>query len=516
MPSPSHYLLIASSLLIFLGPSLQANDTVKPNILLIMADDMGYSDIGCYGSEIATPNIDRLAHEGLRFRQFYNNSKCMTTRASITTGLYPQRDNGKIEMLDDSMFTIADAMNKAGYYTFLSGKWHLGASKGHRPIDRGFQEFYGLMDGCSNFFNPVQPDPKFKGGKVRVFGHNDKLIKNFPSDYYATDAFTDHAIAQIKKSVAEKKPFFGHITYTAPHYPLHAKPEDIVKYKGLYKDGWHSLRKQRYQRMIEMGVIDKSLKLSPQDPRMSKWDSRKNKDWDQSLMEVYAAMVDSMDQNIGRILNTLDDTGTSENTLVLFISDNGGCAEMPGGDNNISHIPGTKEFYTACGPSWAIAQNTPFKRYKANMHEGGICTPCIIRWPAKIKANTWTKAIAHIIDLQPTCMAIAGLDPVNAIPSGKRQLDGENILALLEGKEFKRKKPLFFQYGKTRALRDGEWKAVYEDKWMLFNISEDRTELNDLAAKYPERMTAMIKSWEAWAKNTGVPTKTKKSKKKKK
>ena len=486
------------------------NANTKPNILLIMADDMGYSDIGCYGSEIQTPNIDRLANEGMRFRQFYNNSKCMTTRASLVTGLYPQRDNGKIEMLDNSMFTIADAMNKAGYYTFLSGKWHLGSRKGHRPIDRGFQEFYGLMDGCSNFFNPVQPDPKFKGGKTRVFGHNDKLIRSFPDDYYATDAFTDHAIEQIKKATSENKPFFGHITYTAPHYPLHAKAEDIAKYKGRYKEGWHVLRNERYQRMTEMGVISASVKLTPEDPRMQSWDSRKNKDWDQSLMEVYAAMVDSMDQNIGRILKTLDQTGVSENTLVLFISDNGGCAEMPGGDNNISHIPGPKKFYTACGPSWANAQNTPFKRYKVNMHEGGICTPCVVRWPAKIKANSWADSIAHVIDLQPTCMALAGLDPGKDIPSDKRQLDGENILSIFEGQNYVRKKPLFFAYGKTRAMRQGKWKIVYENKWQLFNISEDRSELNDIADQHPEKLKNMISNWDQWAQRTGLGKKSKK------
>ncbi|MCH2204701.1 MAG: arylsulfatase [Lentisphaerales bacterium] len=502
--------LIIATLLMALGLTAQE----KPNIILMMADDMGYSDIGCYGGEIKTPNLDRMAREGIRFRQFYNNAKCTTTRASITTGLYPQRDNGGIEMLDNSMFTIADAMNKAGYFTFMSGKWHLGSKSGHRPIDRGFQEYYGLMDGCANFFNPVQRDPKFKGGKVRVFGHNDKLINEFPDDFYQTDAFTDHAVEQIKKAVAAQKPFFGKIMYTAPHYPLHAKPEDIAKYKGRYKDGWHVLRNERYQRQLEMGVIDKSTKLHPEDPRMKDWDSRKNKDWDQALMEVYAAMVDSMDQNIGKILKVLDETGTADNTLILFISDNGGCAETPGGDNNISHSPGPKEFYTACGPSWATAQNTPFKRHKVNMHEGGINTPCVVRWPAKIKPNTWTDSVAHIIDLQPTCMAMAGLDPVKDIPADKRQLDGENILPIFEGQPFKRQKPLFFEFASTRAVRDGDWKAVYEKEWLLYNIAEDRTEMNNVAVQYPERLASMSNSWDEWAKKTGAPTDAKKSKKK--
>ena len=204
------------------------------------------------------------------------------------------------------------------------------------------------------------------------------------------------------------------------------------------------------------------------------------------------------------MLKTLDQTGVSKNTLVLFISDNGGCAEMPGGDNNISHTPGPKEFYTACGPSWANAQNTPFKRFKVNMHEGGICTPCVVRWPAKIKANSWTDSIAHVIDLQPTCMTLAGLDPVKDIPSDKRQLHGESILSIFEGENYVREKPLFFAYGKNRAMRQGEWKIVYEKKWHLFNISEDRSELNDIADQHPEKLKKMIKDWDQWAQRTGI------------
>ena len=490
-------------LLLLLSCGLGAQE--KPNIIIILCDDMGYSDIGCYGSEIQTPNIDRLAKEGLRFRQFYNNAKCMTTRASIVTGLYPQRDNASIELLDDKMFTIADVMNKAGYSTIMSGKWHLGSKHGHRPIDRGFSEYYGLMDGCCNFFDPVQRDPKFKGGRKRVFGHNDKLISEFPEDYYTTDAFTDHAVEHIKKAISQKKPFFAHITYTAPHYPLHAKAQDIAKYKGRYKDGWHKLRQERYKRMIEMGVIDKSVKLPPEDNKTKKWESRKNKEWDESLMEVYAAMVDSVDQNIGKLLKVLDETGSAENTLVLFISDNGACSETPGGENNYSHKPGPKQYYTACGPSWANAQNTPFRRYKSNMHEGGVITPCVVRWPAKIKAATWTDSVAHIIDLQPTCMVMAGLDPVRDIPQHKRQLDGENIMAIFEGRKFIRKKPLFFEFSRTRAVRDGDWKLVFEGKWSLYNLKNDRTELHDLASKYPEKVSDMSMAWSQWAKRTGAP-----------
>lgn len=503
------------NLLILLLLCLGLNAQDKPNIILIMADDMGYSDLGCYGGEINTPNLDKLAYEGMRFRQFYNNAKCTTTRASIVTGQYPKRSNHSINLLDNSMFTIAEAMNKAGYYTILSGKWHLGSNEGHRPIDRGFQEYYGLMDGCSNFFNPVQPDPKFKGGRVRAFGHNDKRIYEFPENYYTTDAFTDHAIKHINKAVDDKKPFFLHITYTAPHYPLHAKPEDIAKYEGKYKDGWHKLREERYKRMIEMGVIDKSVKLAPEEKSTKNWETRKNRGWDEKLMEVYAAMVDSMDQNIGRVMKTLDEAKIADNTLIMFISDNGGCAETPGGDNNISHIPGPKEYYTAVGPSWANAQNTPFRKYKSNSHEGGVATPCIARWPKVIKAGSWTNSVAHIIDFQPTFMKMGGLDPVKDIPEGKSALDGEDIRSIFEGKDFVRKKPLYFEWAGTRAVRDGDWKVVYNKgtkKWELFNMAEDRTEVNDLIAKYPEKADNMIAAWNKWADEHGLVKKKKKKK----
>ena len=501
----------------FLLFSLTLGAQERPNIILIMVDDMGYSDIGCYGSEIKTPALDRMAAEGLRFRQFYNNAKCMTTRASIVSGIYPQRDGHSIHLLRNDMFTIADAMNKAGYNTIMSGKWHLGSKVGERPIDRGFSEYYGLIDGCSNFFNPVQPDPKFKGGRVRVFGHNDKLITQFPEDYYTTDAFTDHALQHIKKSLDEKKPYFLHLTYTAPHYPLHAKPEDIAKYKGRYKDGWEKLNAERYARQLELGVIDKSVKPAAADPRVKSYASRPHKDWEEKRMEVYAAMVDSVDQNIARILKLLDETKSADNTLIMFISDNGACAETPGGDNP-KQIPGPKEFYSHCGPGWAWAQNTPFRRYKSNMHEGGICTPCVVRWPRVIKANSWTDSVAHIIDLQPTFMKLAGLDPVKDVPLDKRQFDGEVMDSIFRGQPYKRAKPLFFEYQGTRAVRDGDWKACYERKsgWRLYNIAEDRTELKNLSAKHPERLKEMAAAWDAWAAKTGLGKKLKKSNKGKK
>ena len=280
----------------------QAVISKKPNIIIIMADDMGWSDIGCYGGEIQTPNIDRLAAEGLRLTQFYNNAKCTTTRASLMTGLYPRKGGRGIQLLNDKMVTISEVLNEVGYQTALSGKWHLGSTFPNRPIDRGFDEYYGLMDGCCSYFNPIERDPDFKGGRIRVFGHNDQIInKPFPENYYTTDAFTDHAIKIIRRFANNRTPFFLKISYTAPHYPLHAKSKDIAKYKSKYLDGWDQLRQDRHQRLIKAGLVDPNWQIWKHDPKAYTWNTA-NPEWEDLRMATYAGMIDSMDQNIGRVL----------------------------------------------------------------------------------------------------------------------------------------------------------------------------------------------------------------------
>ena len=286
----------------------------RPNIILIVADDMGYSDISPYGGEIHTPNLQRLAEEGLRFTQFYNNAKCTTTRASLLSGMYP-RNNGN--SIPSEMPTIAEALRAAGYRTGMSGKWHLGNKPPQRPLDRGFEEYYGLMDGAVNYFNPALPDPPFKGGKVRTFAHNDKLITEFPTNFYTTDFFTSHAIETIRRFAKAEKPFFIHLAFNAPHYPLHAWPEDIAKYRGKYKMGWEELRRQRHARQLAMGLLDPRWKLSPTDSKSYDWASA-NQDWEDLRMATYAAMVERMDQNIGCVLKTLDQLGTANNTIIFF------------------------------------------------------------------------------------------------------------------------------------------------------------------------------------------------------
>ena len=481
------------------------NETPRPNIVLIMCDDMGFSDIGCYGGEIRTPNLDRMADEGMRFTQFYNCAKCTTTRAALLTGLYPRQ--GKGGLLRGEMVTLAEVLAGAGYQTSLSGKWHLGSRAPRRPIDRGFDEYYGLMDGCCNFFNPVQPDPKFKGGRVRVFGHNDRLIKKFPKDYYTTDAFTDHAVKSIGRFVKTGKPFFVHVCYTAPHYPLHAKAEDIAKYKGKYTSGWDALRRERHKRQIEMGIIDPKWKLPPRPREASSWKDAKHKDWQDLRMAVYAAMIDSMDQNIGRILEALEKSGARENTLILFLSDNGGCAERPGGEDP-RRIPGPGQYYTTCGPGWAHAQNTPFRRYKSWMHEGGISTPLIARWPKTIKAGTMTKQVGHIIDFMPTFAELAGAKyPGSRKGQAILPVEGKSLAPVFRGKKRKGHETLYWEYAANRAIRQGDWKAAWDRgvrRWELYNLADDRTESNDLASKHPDRTAEMSRQWLAWAKRTGA------------
>jgi len=475
----------------------------RPNILLIMCDDMGWSDLGCYGSEINTPNIDRLAAEGVRFRQFYNNAKCTTTRASVVTGLYPRREGS---LLKTNMVTLGEVLGSAGYQTSLTGKWHLGSKAPTRPIDRGFDDFYGLLDGCCNFFNPSQPDPDYKGGRIRVFADNDQLVTEFPDDFYTTDAFTDHAIATIRRFAANDAPFLLHLCYTAPHYPLHAKPEDIAKYRGKYSAGWDQLRRDRHERQLAMGLVEPKWGLSGPDSRAYPWETA-NHERDELRMEVYAAMIDCVDQNIGRLMRTLDELAIDDNTLVMFLSDNGGCAEEPEGRDNTDPA-GPGEYYTAVGPSWGWAQNTPFRRYKVWMHEGGISTPLVVRWPAVVEPGTMNNQVGHIMDFMPTFVEVAGATYPKEF-NGHEILptEGLSLVPILEGRERAGHDTLYWEFSRNRAIRRGKWKAAWDSlvrEWELYDVVADRTEMKNLATRYPERVTELSEAWYAWADSTGV------------
>jgi len=487
----------------------------RPNIVLILADDVGYSDVGCFGGEIRTPNVDRLAAEGLRFTQFYTNSVCITARASLLTGLYPRWPTPEQSniLLAPTMVTIGELLSCAGYQTALSGKWHMGHKAPHRPIDRGFDEYYGLLDGCCNYFDPAQRDPAFEGdsgaagGGFRFWGHNDRRITEFPHDFYATDAITDHAVANIRRFSRQDQPFFLHVCYTAAHSPLHARPADINRYKGRYAIGWDEVRRQRFRRQINLGLMQDTWELPPREPEVLSWDEEPNRAWQESLMEVYAAMVDSMDQGIGRILQALEDVGAANNTVVIYLSDNGGCAEQAGGDDP-TNIPGPKQHYVSCGAGWAYAQNTPFRRYKEWVHEGGIATGLVVRWPEVVKPNTITHQVGHVIDFMPTLVEIARAE-YPAIFRGQAVIpvEGTNLMPILHGQQRAEHDALFWEWSGSRAVRHGKWKLAWDaylEQWELYDLQADRTECNDLAQQQPDRVTRMSQTWRAWADRTGV------------
>jgi arylsulfatase len=503
--------------------SFAASGGVRPNIILIMADDMGFSCISPYGGEIRTPNLQRLADEGLRFTQFYNNAKCTTTRASLLSGMYPRNQGNSIPL---DMPTLGEAMRAAGYRTALSGKWHLGSKPPQRPVDRGFDEYYGLMDGCCNFFNPARRDPDFKGGRVRAFGHNDRIITEFPTNYYSTDAFTDHAIATIRRFTAESKPFFLHLAFTCPHYPLHAPPEDIARYRSRYTLGWDVMREQRYARQKALGLWDRMPTLSGPDSKAYAW-AEANQDWEDLRMATYAAMVDRMDQNIGRLMNAVKDLGIDDNTVSMFLSDNGGCTEEPGGRDDTQQ-PGIASTYTAVGPSWGWAQNTPFRRYKSWVNEGGISTPFIVRWPggkvgravpsapaggAQTRGlatpGAITHQVGHIMDVLPTCLELAG-GSLPAQFNGKPTppLEGRSLVPVLHGRTREPHPELCWEWSGNCAIRRGNWKLVWDTlnksrQWQLYDLATDRTELNDLAGQKPELVGELKAAYERWARATG-------------
>ena len=494
----------------------------RPNVLLILCDDLGYSDIGCYGGEIRTPHLDRLAAEGMRFSQFYNCAVCVTTRSALLTGLYPRNIRNKAQRIRPDMITLGEAMRRAGYATSLTGKWHLGNLKPSRPIDRGFDEYYGVLDGCCNFFNPAKPDPVFyNGGRHRPFAHNGQAITNFPADYYTTDAFSDHAIKTIKRYSKGDKPFFVHLCYTAPHFPLHALPEDMARYKGKYTDGYLTLRERRYRRQAELGLFASPAPvLSPTDrrtgdfrydydvPNWSKLDTAERQR-EEDRMEAYAAMVDRMDQGIGLVLEALEETGEADNTVVMFLSDNGGCASWPrpsseeGFNEYNRDIPvGDGRGYEFVGKGWGWAQNAPFRRFKTWTYEGGIATPMIIRWPGKVTAGKVTHQVGHIIDLMPTLLELAGSDYPKEY-NGERivPVEGRSLLPIFHGKQREPHESIRWELYGNRAVRQGDWKLVWgasDKQWELYDLKSDRSETVNLAVDFPSRVKSMAADWESW------------------
>lgn len=499
------------------GNAIAPSADKRPNIVLVLADDMGYSDIGCYGSEIHTPVLDRLAKEGLQFTQAYNTARCCPSRASLLTGLYAHQTGighmttedehnfdyglpGYRGVLNRNCVTIAEALRPAGYHTWMTGKWHVGTERGNWPLDRGFDRYYGIIRGGSNYFKPAP--------ETRLASDNE-LVPEVPEDFYTTDAFTDNAIRFIEEQ-NDERPFFLYLAYNAPHWPLHAPKEEIEKYRGNYLKGWDALREERYARQQASGLIDTRWKLTERDLDVPAWDTlpqERKEDLDYR-MAIYAAQVDRMDQNIGRLVASLEKAGKMDNTLLLFLSDNGGCAEGGKFGGGPSEQLGTKEgYFLTYGQGWANASNTPFRRYKHWVHEGGIAPPFIAHWPKGIaeRAGTRVNQPLHIIDLMPTCLELAGADypkeyEGNTIPS----MAGKSIMPLLRDGDKPIHDALYWEHEGNCAVRRGDWKVVSaysekERKWEFYNLKEDRTETNDLSEKQPEILAALINDYKNWA-----------------
>lgn len=519
-----------SSLLLWLTLSAwAAAQDKRPNIILIMADDMGFSDIGCYGGEVQTPNLDKLAQNGLRLKQFYNSARCCPSRAALLTGLYPHQagighmtndpeDSTAFNYgvpayqgdINNQSVTIAEVLKSAGYQTLMTGKWHLGYHDPSRwPLQRGFDKYYGILAGASNYFHPTGE---------RGLTLMNKRVEPEGDDFYTTDAFTSYAIKFINenKSAQQKKPFFLYLAYTSPHWPLNALEADVNKYRNKYKAGWDALRKARFDRMKQMGIIDDNLELSSADGL--EWDclSPEKKDEMDHRMALYAAQIDRMDQNIGKLIATLEANGELENTLIMFVADNGACAEggqLGGGSKDLL---GTREgYFLSYGQSWANVSNTPFRRYKHWVHEGGMSSPLIIHWPSKMAATVkgrLTDQYGFFQDIMATCVEAAKAAYPKKIKGHTIvPMQGTSLLPLVSGKDKPvHLQPIFWEHEGNAAVRIGDLKLVkaydpqQSNKWELYDLNKDRSELHDLAASRPGVVKELFQKYDSWAKRVGV------------
>lgn len=480
--------------------------SAKPNIIVILADDMGYSDLGCTGAEIRTPNLDKLASDGLLFTHCYNTSRCCPTRASLLTGQY-QWDAGIGHMvstksnlpeyrgLNDKNATIAELLKLHGYQTFMAGKWHIGNERHKWPDKRGFDQFYGTPTGGGLYFYPS----KFYDRPVY---HNGVEVKP-DSTWYSTDGFTDYTIDYIKNRRDRGKPFFVYLAYIAPHFPLQAKEEDIDKYRTTYLAGYDRIRNRRFEKQKILGIVPADQTISK--PVYRRWQSVKNPQKEALKMTVYAAQVDCMDQNIGRIVSALKEENIFENTVIMFMSDNGGCSYSF--NNTPKAELGTRNCNASYG-KWYNVSNTPYRMAKAQEHEGGIITPMVMHWPAGIdKSGKIISDPVHTMDIMPFCLELAGATYPGSFMSRKLDpLDGINFMPLVNGKGKYPQRTLFWEHQGNRAVRKGDWKLVSLRKmaWELYDLSKDPFEQKDLADKCPEKVSQLRKLYGEWAKDHGV------------
>lgn len=480
----------------------------RPNILVILSDDMGFSDLGCYGGEIETPHLDALATGGVRFTEFYGTARCWPTRATLMSGRY---SNG----IGKNQVTIPELLGPAGYQTAMVGKWHLGRNpKVDGPIQRGFDAFYGTMTGAGSFWNPC------------TLTRHDESIEVDTEDFYYTEVIGEEAVKQIHGFAKSDKPFFQYVAFTSPHWPLHAREEVTRKYLDRYRGGWTRLRRERYERMLKMGIIDNERWPLPQkEPRVQDWDTIDHKEWRIRNMAVYAAMIDHMDQAIGKIVDALKEHGLFENTLIIFTNDNGACPEHlpPKGNgwgtagnviaeakakgvpfsmgDNYAVPSGGRFTYHSVGHNWANAQNTPLRRYKMNVHEGGACVPCIMHWPKglKRKAGSWTTERGHMVDILATSIELAGTDYPEVFNGNKIEPnEGRSLVPVLLGEKLEHEHAYYFNHAGTRAVIKGDWKVVAEGKgpWELHNITQEKTEITNLAEDMPDKVDPLVRLWE--------------------
>lgn len=523
----------------------------RPNIIVILADDLGYSDLGCYGGEIHTPNLDRLASEGVRFTHFYNASRSCPTRASLLTGLYQHQagigrmtfDNhlpGYRGTLSHNAVTIAEVLKTAGYRTSMIGKWHVAETPlredqrdwlNHQvfhdtfsdlenyPVNRGFDTHYGTIYGVVDYFDPFS------------LVEGEAPVNEVPEGYYITQSLSDRAVKEVKEYAKDERPFFMYLAYTAPHWPLQALPEDIARYEDTYKAGWEAIRNARYERQREMGLFgDQEDFLSPRQFN-DRWEDNPDAEWDARAMAVHAAMVDRMDQGIGSLIDALEETGQLDNTLILFLSDNGCSSEIcqnfiPGANDRPDMtrdgrpvvypkdkevLPGPETTYASLGPKWANVANTPFRFWKAKAYEGGICTPMIAHWPDGIRRNIGgiTEEYGHVMDIMATCVELAGAEYPETYKGNEIiPMEGISLVPIFtrghrEGHEY-----LGFEHFHERAFISADgWKIVrpkHKGKWELYDLNKDRSEQHDIADLHPEKVAEMVAAYEEWARRCMV------------
>jgi arylsulfatase len=512
----------------------------RPNIILILSDDLGYSDISPFGSEIRTPNLHTLSEKGLRYSQMYSFGRCCPSRGALLTGLYPHqsgighmnRNLGPREYqgyLRDDCVTIAEVLKSAGYRTMMSGKWHVGGNYMGRdtsawplgregfpsPRQRGFDRFFGTLIGAGSYYHP------------HTLLENEEWLQVPDDGFYYTDAISDKAVEMIEEAHGLGEPFFQYVAYTAPHWPLHAPEEDIERYRGRYQNGgWDRLRMERHESLKATGVLAPVWSLSPRDSDAPAWDDAPNHEWEDLRMAVYAAQIDRMDQGIGKIRAALQRLDIEDNTLIIFLSDNGGCAEfmaeegyvqtptrtLPDGrlvyhGNTPGVEPGGPTSYMSYDLPWANASNAPFRLFKHYVHEGGVSSPCVVSYPAGIPAGGIVHSTCSFIDIMATCIDLAGATyPAEVDGQAITPLEGESIVPSFTDSGWQRERPVYWEHEGNRALRLGDWKLVckFPNDWELYNLLEDRTELHDRAATEPERLKRMTKLYAEWADRCGV------------